>query len=376
MTIDVQNGVAASKRRSQHKKTWNDRNMHSRMLGCQSCIDLHTCGGLSVKESAFDCLDYCCEKPERCDVVCKVSTNRFVERVREIDGFSLSNVRRAQPLNIAAIPKVVPLLYHGSRRDVLFSNEMICLPLYHFIFSVANNLASLDRKEVCEIYRINPDSRLMLTGVAEDWELEKWWAESGRRVQTIRSLKHLGIEFVTSPNFSVFADRPRWDDMHSMKRIAIAYEEFSREGIRTALHVNARTERDYDRWAQFVSSRQEISDVAFEFRTGARYSERIDWHVQHLCEIAKSANRLLNITVRAAPIPVLQQLSREFNRVTIIESNSFIKTMKRRRGVLRPNGSVKWVRHPTERDQTLDALLNENWGISREGIETQLCNPN
>lgn len=35
----------------------------------------------------------------------------------------------------------------------------------------------------------------------------------------VRRLRSIGVEMVTTPNFSLFVDGPRWDDLHSIKRI-------------------------------------------------------------------------------------------------------------------------------------------------------------
>ena len=46
----------------------------------------------------------------------------------------------------------------------------------------------------------------------------------------------------------------------------------------SALHLNARTEYDYIRWASLIAQRAEIEILAFEFATGCGRGERIDWH--------------------------------------------------------------------------------------------------
>ena len=372
MTLNNEHSIATSKRRYRHRKVWSDRTVHSRMLGCQACIDLDTCGGLSVRDSVISCLDYCCGAPENCDIVCKLASDKYVGRVREVNGFSLSTVRRTQPISFVSIPAVVPLIYHGSRRNLPFEAEMICLPFNTLLDTIGSSLNSIKRTDITAKYRIRPETRLMLTGISKDIDLEKWWGFSQHRIRIVRTLKRLGFQFVTSPNFSVFAERPRWDDMHSMKRIAIAHEEFQSEGIRAALHVNARTERDYERWSQYVASRNEISDVAFEFRTGARFIDRTNWHVKRLCELANYVNQPLHLTIRASPNWALQPLSRAFAGITIIESSVFMKTMKRQRGFLRPDGSIGWMPIQTERNQPLDELLRDNWNVCRSGTETQL----
>jgi hypothetical protein len=71
----------------------------------------------------------------------------------------------------------------------------------------------------------------------------------------IRALKAAGVGLVTTPNYSLFLDRPRWDDMHAMKRIALMHEEFLAEGMPAALHVNGRTDSDFRHWGSYVTAR-------------------------------------------------------------------------------------------------------------------------
>ena len=68
-------------------------------------------------------------------------------------------------------------------------------------------------------------------------------------------------------------------------------------GVAAALHLNARTDHDYARWTKFVAERPEVTMVAFEFATGAGYSERLEWHVDRLCALATAAGHELTLIV-------------------------------------------------------------------------------
>ena len=59
------------------------------------------------------------------------------------------------------------------------------------------------------------------------------------------------------------------DDLHSIKRIALVRSEFLDEGLPAALHVNGQSEADFKRWTDFLVARPEVTDVAYEFITGA-----------------------------------------------------------------------------------------------------------
>ena len=83
-----------------------------------------------------------------------------------------------------------------------------------------------------------------------------------------------------------------------MKRIALSWAEVMGLGVPAALHLNARTDHDYARWTKFVAERPEVTMVAFEFATGAGYSERLEWHVDRLCALASAAGHELTLIVR------------------------------------------------------------------------------
>src|SRR5207249_4165551 len=53
---------------------------------------------------------------------------------------------------------------------------------------------------------------------------------------------------------SMFLDVPRWDNLHNMKRIALCWSELVSRGLPTSLHLNARTDRDWERWIEFIGA--------------------------------------------------------------------------------------------------------------------------
>lgn len=341
------------------KRLWHDgKNMPS--LGCMSCEQRGLCGGLQVERPLFDCTSTCCGTPSACDRVCIKNPKVFFRSVREIDGFELDNVPRAPVLPRPAISGAVPILYHGSRRVTPFRPAAVCLPLYSVIARHDGTQRYASAEALAEKFGIGSDVPVILTGTDTDAPLERWWSLGEKRRDAIRSLRDLGIKLVTSPNYSLFTDRPRWDDLHSMKRIAIAYEEFLSQGVPAALHVNARTDRDWERWTKFVADRQEVTHIAFEFGTGAGWATRIPWHIDQLVGLSRAAGRPLHLVLRGG-VKVLPDLVTAFDDITFLETTVFTKTRSRQRAVPTPQGFVKWQKSPTEAGEALDGLLNDNW---------------
>ena len=152
-----------------------------------------------------------------------------------------------------------------------------------------------------------------------------------------------------------------------MKRIALGWAELMAAGLPAALHLNARTDRDYARWMRFVRERPEVEIVAFEFRTGAGVPSRIDWHVDRLCRIADAAGRPLTLVVRGGA-QVLRRLKRHFGQVILVETDAFARTLKRRRAEFTEAGRLRWPRISTPKGAPIDDLLAHNIVTKRTAL--------
>jgi len=172
---------------------------------------------------------------------------------------------------------------------------------------------------------------------------------------------------VTTPNYSLFADQPRWDDLHSMKRIALVCQEFLNLGVPCALHVNARTERDWERWAEFLAARTEFTHIAFEFGTGAGWKGRIDWYAEQLARLRAAVARPIQLIVRGG-IAILPRLASTFDGVTLLETSTFVKTVRRKAAFLDRSSRLRWRHAPTQPNEMLDTLFEHNWTVVSEGL--------
>ena len=271
------------------------------------------------------------------------------------------------------LPLVAPVLFHGNRREALFAVPAVCLPLYRVIARHSGEERYADAAAVAADFRFEAGIPLILTGTADDRPLERWWSLGLGRLDTIRRLQDLDVKLVTSSNFSLFTDQPRWDDMHSMKRIALTHEEFLREGMPAALHVNARTERDWDRWTEYIRQRSEVTHVAFEFGTGAGRTGRVGWQATQLTGLAQSAGRPLHLVVRAARSDIMTKLVAAFGGTTVLDTTAFIKTIKRQRAVATATGRICWKRSPTAQNTPVDELLAHNWSAVRRSYDPVFC---
>ncbi len=249
-------------------------------LGCMDCEDREECGGLTASRAAIDCMDFCqtCN-PNRCGNVCPRKPD-FHVRIREVGGFDLKSLDRARPEQAPAMPRFVPLIMHGSRRHGRVESDAVAVRLRDLFSARTGKPKFADRQQLAERFHFSPSATLLIVGVSKDPSLEAYWgmARDNGFPSAFRCLEPASI---TCPNFSLFTNVPRWTDLHSMKRIAICWQEMADAGLSTSLHVNARTRRDWERWTEFVSDRVEVTSISCEFGTGAAHPSRGRWHAEH-----------------------------------------------------------------------------------------------
>lgn len=175
----------------------------------------------------------------------------------------------------------------------------------------------------------------------------------------MQQFKANGVTLATTPNYSLLADVPRHDNMHALKRIASTWAQVHDAGIPTALHINGRTPRDFERLAGFLRVHDEISTVAFEYTTGPASRERGEYFTDRLLRFADAAGRPLSIILRGGLLFV-PELEKNYRTVVLLDTVACMKTIKRQRAVTLPDGRLRWIANPTPTGAGLDALLEHN----------------
>lgn len=345
----------------------DDATRHAPSLGCAACPDFAVCGGLHTEAGVFDCDDFCsCADREACDMVCRNNPDTFFEHYLEVGGFELESTPRVAAVTTPHLPPVIPLIGHKYSRTAVLDEPVVAVPLYELFHMGTGQPHVRTRAELAARFRIRDDARVVVSGVDRDFKLEAWWAIRDRDL-IATTLRDLGVALVTAPNFSLFINVPRPDNLHSMKRIALGWAELMAAGIPAALHLNARTDQDYARWMRFVRERPEVGVVAFEFGTGAGAPGRIDWHVDRLCKLADTAGRPLTLIVRGGS-QVFQRLRAHYARVVLIETDAFARTLKRRRAEVSEAGRLHWPRVSTPSGRPIDDLLAHNITTKRTAL--------
>ena len=360
-----------SRRFKEPQKLWDYPSRHAQSLGCPTCIERDHCGGVHTDAGVFDCRDLCtCADKSKCDMVCRFNPSLFVARMCEIGGLDFHNTPRTSTNGVPTMPLVVPMVYHRYSRAAMLNEPVVALSLYDLVNFATGTLRVTSRADLALRFLIPEGAEVFVSGVEKDGPIEWWW-NSKDRGALIASLNELGISLATTPNYSVLTDVPRTDNLHAMKRILLTWTEMASAGLPTALHVNARTEHDYLRWADLIIERREIEILAFEFASGCGWGERIDWHVTQLCGLAERVGRPLAIVVRGGGRK-LEALRWHFAKVTLIETESFARAIKRRRAYTTETGRLKWAKCSTPVGAPIDDLLAHNVRVVRASYEKGL----
>jgi hypothetical protein len=195
---------------------------------------------------------------------------------------------------------------------------------------------------------------LVVSGLDVDRALERCWS-AGRAAGIVVALAVSRPALVTVPNFSLFHDLPREDNLHNLKRIAICWHEMAAAGVPAALHVNARTDHDWSGWAEFLGTHAEINAIAFEFATGARATARGRWYVGQLRRLVERIGRGMTLVLRGEQF--LPHLKPSFAKIVRVDTAVYVKTVKRFRRVTAHDGTSRWKKSYTMIEQLLDDLL-------------------
>lgn len=317
-------------------------------LGCQECFARNECGGLYTP-GRLDCFCNNCT-PEKCTYLCPRSKS-FLPVWRDTCGIIITTnyLRQDQ----TRLPAYIPLIQHGNKRAIPLKVPWAALTTFDVtrrdkrLDDMIRDPARLRAK-----FQLEPTTALVLASIAPDRELEAYWKDRHHR-RLVDGIDTIRPAHVIAPNFSLFQDVPRFDNLANIKRSLLCAEEFSKAGLSVIPYVAGITATDWERWADFLKEHGAITMVCKEFQTGGRKKAVGTWHTQHLYELQQRLGRELHVVAVGGQRQ--RRNLRPLGGLTIIDSHPFMRTMHRRR--LTPTG---WETTPTPPNAPLDDLLAHN----------------
>lgn len=337
-------------------------------LGCIQCPERPLCGGIDIDAPVFNCMDLCCGKPDSCSrCACPIRSN-YSRLVGEVGTLELlpyrHNVRQ-----VRSLPAYVPLILDRGLLRGPLPLQIVAVSLYDIVDAETGLARFPSREALLTHYRVVPTARLVITASGKDVDVERFWHLS-RPKHTAQSLAALRPSLIATPNYSMYCDVPRHDNLINMKRIAIAFEVFASAGLPVALHVNGRTETDFVRWGEYIRASPHISTLTYEFATAGKSETRRDWHAEQLSRLARNVERPLSLLVRGG-YSLLPRLASAFARVGFADTTALMKARHRRVG-RNSRGRFAWREAHTLPGEPIDALLLRNVRSRRAAVSTAL----
>lgn len=322
--------------REAHNGAWLLKDIGSAqpLLGCHGCADKPSCGGLHLPNGSaiLTCMDHCkCGDATKCDMVCPNRPMIFARRFNEVRGFGLENIPRKATPKLPMLPPIVTILEGqvAQRRPVEL--EFAAIPLTRALTGRGRKTRAKTAAELKRDHGVVARAGWVLTGIEDDRYVERSWGLAGFR-ETFKAMRDAGAIFATSPNYSLYLDSPRQDNLHAMKRIAWMWYSMNEAGLPTALHINGRTDFDFERWADFIAARPEVTSIAFEFLTGAKLGLDAERYIARLEKLRASVGRPLLIAVRGAA-EYAHRLEKTFEQVLWLDATPYFKAMHRQEPV-------------------------------------------
>lgn len=346
--------------RDAHPGAWllKDTGSGQPLLGCMGCPDRASCGGLHLPNGTaiLTCLDHCkCHDEATCDLVCPKRPAPFAKRIQEVRGFDLENVPRRDTPRLPTLPSTIPIVEGRVAQTRPVELEYAALPLTRAMTGRGNKTRAKTAEELRHDHGVSAKRGWIATGIEDDRYVERSWGLA-RPKEVFKGMKEAGIVFATSPNYSLYLDSPRQDNLHAMKRIAWMWYSMNEAGLPTALHINGRTDRDFERWASFIAARPEVTSIAFEFLTGAMLIADAERYIARLTNLRASVGRPLLLVLRGST-EYAYRLKEVFDKVIWLDAGPYFKAMHRQEPAFGDDGVLRYRPRRESRDAPTGALF-------------------
>lgn len=343
--------------------------------GCHQCRHLAACGGREDQPDDFlGCFDRCFRAGEDgccdqdCDLTCPNNPQLFYPRDLEVGGLGSTACGPLLPMEVARLPRYIPMIRQGVPRDRPVASPIVALSLFEALCALRRRVRggarrgayeSVDAREFRRRLRLREDSQILLVGVAPDPELESFWSKF-RRLDVPSLLRPLELLGVTTPNFSFALNVPRHEHLFSRRRILICAEELSAAGVPVAVHVNSMQARDWELWAQLLRDNPRQFAICQEFNTGCGVREEAERELDMMLWLGRESNRQLHpILVGGGEFADLA--AARFEHFTVVSSNAYMRTVHRRLAAgTRTGGATRWQAARSARGASVSKLLDHN----------------
>lgn len=329
------------------------------------------CGGHSLEIiREIGCANFANgEHPVNPNSMNPVEADAFWAKWEDVGGLLDFTIAGLNPVNSADLPRYIPILQHPySRRDLL-KTEIVALHLWKIFRRDAKGhyvCRFRDGAELRAKYRLHPDTKILLSGVAIDRHLEIFWAQH-RKADLAAQLARLGVCGITTPNFSFFTDVTGFQILRNLKRILLTAERLSAAGIKVSLHLNAITPQNWDFWCELLSLHPDSNVVTLEFQTGLATLDEGRKALFQVADLQQKLGRLLHPILVGGAKHYLDA-EKLFSRFSVVDSRPFMEAQARNSLVRDPGGAFRW-RKGGDGGRFIDRIFEANLALYPEKLK-------
>jgi hypothetical protein len=342
---------------------------------CASCLLREPCGGHPLEIiRAIGCANYSDGQlpVDRSDMN-PLDEERFWRLWDDVYGLLDFSISTIAAIDSSQLPVYVPLLQHPYSRAACLNAPIVALHLYQVFRKGPDGgyrCRFANGAQLRARYRLRPDTRIILCGVAIDRRLELFWAHH-RKDEVGAQLAQLGLVGVTVPNFSFFTDVTRYQILRNRKRIVLVTERLSEAGVPVAPHLNALTPRDWEFWFELLRDHPTTSVVALEFQTGLSTLQEGRDALAKVADLQQKLGRLLHPILVGGAKHYLEAQAL-FSRFTVLDSRPFMEAQARRQLTGDREQGFRWTKFPTEKGEPIDRLFEANLALYPEKLKLPL----
>ena len=232
----------------------------------------------------------------------------------------------------AVPPFHLPQVFGSTDRHTQLSVPWVAIP-YHRLFRevrrgrlepVATSPADLRLR-----FMLAPDTRIAGISSGHDVHLERMW-EYYRVTDMAAALKGMGVSFATAPNFSFWTMAPRAHNDWNFRRTALFTLRLWEGGFRMVPHLYADRDADWLDRAAFFVDHPHLDTFAFELQTGDAAPKHLPRLRRQMALFLDKVGRPLRMVVSGGAGAAVW-LPQVFSDLTIVEGDSYMKSLKRRK---------------------------------------------
>lgn len=201
---------------------------------CQECPHQELCGGFFVTDTSRTCDEIC----HMCRAIC-CHTEMAQAEVEHVGGLELDTAWAPWQIAWPDFAWVV-----GGKVPEGVDEQLFVVTLDSLID--AKTMRWPAATDMRTRFRIPDGANLALSWCFLDWLLD-WVLLPGNEEIAYDKVAAMNFDFVLAPNWSVYSNYPRIDQLINMKRRFKSMEELQKRGVKVVPDMAAETERDAER---------------------------------------------------------------------------------------------------------------------------------